>query len=176
MNFVNSLLIDHFGRIRIMTIGLVGCILVMSCYTAMVASFAGTPNKVGNAFGVFFMFLLAIPYAGCLDASSYVYCSEIFPTAIRAYGVGFSVSGLFLSNLGESLLANPCGNVDSTDTLPTVYTQAAPTAFANIGWRYFMVFIIVPTLGLFFLVKLYPETKNLSLEEVRWFPQFLPHL
>lgn len=68
----------------------------------MVASFAGGTNKVGNGFGVFFLFLYAVFYGGCLDASSYVYVSEIFPTAIRTRGVGFSVSGLFLSNLGES--------------------------------------------------------------------------
>lgn len=73
----------------------------MSCYTAFVATYAGTNNRVGNAFAIVLLFFFAIPYAGCLDASSYVYCSEIFPTAFRAHGVGFSVSGLFLSNIGE---------------------------------------------------------------------------
>lgn len=75
----------------------------MSCYTAMVATYAGTTNRVGNAMGVFFIFAFMIPYSGCLDASSYVYCSELFPTAIRAHGVGFSVSGLFISNISESM-------------------------------------------------------------------------
>lgn len=51
--------------------------------------------------GVFFIFLYMLPYAGCLDASSYVYCSELFPTVIRAHGVGFSVSGLFIANISE---------------------------------------------------------------------------
>ncbi|OCT51766.1 sugar transporter [Cladophialophora carrionii] len=145
MNFVNSLLVDHLGRIRIMTIGIIGCATMMILHTAMFATYAGGTNKVGNGFAIAFLFLFVFFYGGSLDATSYIYCSEIFPTAVRAQGVGFSVSGLFLSNL--------------------VYTQAAPTAFNNIGWRYYLVFIVVPLAGLPFLVKFYPETKGLSLEE-----------
>ena len=48
-----------------------------------------------------------------MDASSYVYSSEIFPTSIRAQGAGFSVSGLFCFSL--------------------IYTMCAPVAFNNIG-------------------------------------------
>lgn len=129
-----------------MIAGLIGCVSVLCCYTAVVATYAGTSNRVGNAFGVFFIFLFMVPYAGCLDASSYVYCSEIFPTAIRAHGVGFSISGLFLSNI--------------------IYTQVAPIAFNTIGWRYFLIFIIVPALSAVVFWKYCPETKGLSLEEI----------
>lgn len=135
----------------------------MCCYTAMVAEYAGTSNRVGNAMRVFFIFAFMTPYAGCLDASSYVYCSEIFPTAIRAHGVGFSVSGLFLSNI--SMYHGPIHEIWLTQPLP-VYTQTAPTAFNNVGWKYFLVFILMPAVGTIFFVKYYPETKGLSLEEV----------
>lgn len=47
----------------------------------------------------------------------------------------------------------------------SVYTEPASTAFANIGWKYYLVFIIVPAAGVPFLWKL-PETKGLSLEEI----------
>lgn len=50
-----------------------------------------------------------------------------------------------------------------------VYTQTAPTAFAEVGWKYFLVFILVPAAGLFPFMKFYPETKQLSLEEVSRF-------
>ena len=49
-----------------------------------------------------------------------------------------------------------------------MYTQVAPTAFDTIGWKYFLVFIIVPAVGLVPFRKLYPETKLLSLEEVSY--------
>jgi hypothetical protein len=74
----------------------------MSCHAALFATYAGTTNKVGNAFAIVFLFLFVFFYGGSLDATTYVYCAEIFPTNVRAQGIGFSVSGLFLSNLGTS--------------------------------------------------------------------------
>lgn len=112
----------------------------------MVATFGGTQNQVGNGFGVFFLFLFVFFYGATMDATSYVYCSEIFPTPVRAQGSGFSVAGLFTATL--------------------IYTQVAPIAFAKIGWKYYLVFIIVPIMGAACLYKFFPETKKLSLEEI----------
>ncbi len=81
-----------------------------------------------------------------MDASSYVYSSEIFPTSIRAQGAGFSVSGLFAFSL--------------------IYTMCAPVAFNNIGWRYYLIFVIVPLFGALIMGLFYPETKGLALEEI----------
>jgi hypothetical protein len=49
------------------------------------------------------MYLFVTCYGFGVDASSYIYCSEIFPTNIRAQGVGFSISGLFLMNTSKCL-------------------------------------------------------------------------
>ncbi|KAJ5399128.1 hypothetical protein N7465_009617 [Penicillium sp. CMV-2018d] len=38
-------------------IGFVGIIISMSCLAAMTAQYAGTTNKVGNGFGIFFIYL-----------------------------------------------------------------------------------------------------------------------
>ncbi|KAL7754948.1 hypothetical protein ACKLNR_014705 [Fusarium oxysporum f. sp. zingiberi] len=146
MNWVNSLILDRFGRIRIMVVGLIGCSLSLCGFTAMVAEFVGTTNKVGNGFGVFFLYLFVFFYGGTMDASSYVYCAEIFPTSIRAQGVGFSVAGLFIMTL--------------------IYTQTAPTAFENVRWKYYLVFIILPWIGAFVMQKYFPETAGLSLEDI----------
>ncbi|KAK4947592.1 hypothetical protein LTR10_013538 [Elasticomyces elasticus] len=146
MNFINSLLLDRIGRVRILTIGLIGCGVMMILETAMVANFAGSNNRAGNAMGVLFLYLFVTFYGGSLDAGSYVYCAEIFPTSIRAQGLGMSVASLFASTL--------------------LYTEVAPTAFQKIGWKYYLVFIIVPLVGVGFLAMLAPETKNLTLEEI----------
>lgn len=146
MNFVNTLMLDRWGRIRIMLIGMIGCSLSLSGFSAMVAEFSGTSNKIGNGFGVFFLYLFVTFYGGSMDASSYVYCAEIFPTSIRAQGVGASVSGLFIMTL--------------------IYTQAAPVAFANVGWKYYLVFIILPWIGVVLMKRFCPETAGLTLEEV----------
>ena len=120
--------------------------MALSCFTAMVAEFGGTDNRIGNDFGVFFLFLFVFFYGATMDATSYVYCSEIFPTPVRAQGTSFSVAGLFSATL--------------------VYTQVAPIAFTKIGWRYYLIFIILPVLGAVCLWRFFPETKQLSLEEI----------
>ena len=102
----------------------------------MVAQFGGTSNRVGNVFGVIFLFLYAFFYAG-FDVASYLYCSELFPTPLRAQGAGFSISGLFLATI--------------------VYTQPAPLAFATIGWRYLLVFIILGHIGGLIMWRFFPE-------------------
>lgn len=48
----------------------------------------------------------------------------------------------------------------------TVYLISAAKAFANIGWKFYLVFIIVPALALPIIVLYFPETKGLTLEEV----------
>jgi predicted MFS family arabinose efflux permease len=77
-----------------------------------------------------------------VDATSYIYASEIFPTPVRAKGLSVSISGLFIATI--------------------VFLQSAPTAFANIGWKYYLVFICI-TATLFVVVWLYfPEVSNTS--------------
>ncbi|RFU25166.1 hypothetical protein B7463_g11170, partial [Scytalidium lignicola] len=145
-NWVNSMILDRYGRIRIMAIGVIGCAICVTIEAAMVAKYANGGSKAGNAIGVLFIYLFVTFYGGCVDVSMYVYCSEIFPTLIRAQGVGFSISGLFIAAL--------------------LFTEVAPTAFNNIGWKYYLVFIFLPLFTVGFLIKFFPETKGLTLEEV----------
>ncbi|KAL2840053.1 hypothetical protein BJY01DRAFT_250180 [Aspergillus pseudoustus] len=111
----------------------------------MVAPFGGISSKARNGQCVFFLYILMTFYSSSMDASSYVYFAEIFPTSIRAQCVGVVVSGLFAIRL--------------------VYTQSAPIAFANVGWRYYLVFSIVPCLGAIITEVFCPETAGLTLEE-----------
>jgi hypothetical protein len=54
----------------------------------------------------------------------------------------------------------------STLTSFEVFGNLAPTAFATIGWRYFIVFITIPTCGLPIIWYYFPETKGITLEEI----------
>lgn len=74
---------------------------MVACEAAMVAVYGGTTNRVGNSFGVLFLFLFVTFYATCVGPISYVYCAEIFPTRMRAQGMALSVTGLFAMNLSE---------------------------------------------------------------------------
>ena len=52
LNWINALLLDRVGRKPVIIIGLSGCIAMITIYTAMVAEYAGTSNKTGNAMGM----------------------------------------------------------------------------------------------------------------------------
>lgn len=87
-----------------------------------------------------------VSYGCCVDASTFVYCSEIFPTHIRSQGLAFALGILFLSTIA--------------------YLEAAPTAFAQVGWKYYLLFIILTAINIPLVWWLFPETKGLSLEEI----------
>ncbi|KAL1625891.1 hypothetical protein SLS56_007130 [Neofusicoccum ribis] len=145
-NFVNALLLDHAGRKYVMVTGLGGTAVALLGEAVMLALYQGSGNAAGISAAVFFLFLHIVFYASCLDASTYVYASEIWPTHIRSKGTAFSTSGMFLSSL--------------------ILLTVSPTAFDAIGWRYYLVLMSFTVLSIFIFALLFPETKGLALEEV----------
>lgn len=149
--------------------------------TAMVASFAGTKSHAGNAMGVFFTFCFISFYGGGCDATSYVYCSklfpdaferetrlltitpgEIFPTHIRSQGMAWSIVGTFLSTV--------------------IYVEAGPTALTRIQWKYYLIFVILTLVNIIIIWRWCPEVCHrstsccwrLRLEVRRWELTFQP--
>jgi hypothetical protein len=140
--------------------GFAGCIVALIGECITVSLYNRTGNSSIAAAAVFFLFLHitwsvflrmhlhameqsitnpAIPssFSLSVDATSYIYASEIFPTPVRAKGLSVSVSGLFVATI--------------------IFLQCAPTAFENIGWKYYLVFIVITAI-LFVAVWLYfPE-------------------
>ncbi len=49
----------------------IGCTITLSLFTAMVAQFADSTNKVGQGFAVFFLFAFVGFYGGSIDAVSW---------------------------------------------------------------------------------------------------------
>lgn len=76
-------------------------------------------------------------YGCCIDTNSFIYCSEIFPSHIRSKGMAWSVGTLFLT------------------TIP--YLEAAPTAFAEVGWKHYLLFIILTAINIPVIYFLFPE-------------------
>ncbi|KAG1769293.1 hypothetical protein EV702DRAFT_701781 [Suillus placidus] len=94
-------------------IGLAGCMISLSLESAMEARLVGLTPHTGDALGVLFIFCFICIYACGIDATSYVYCSEIFPSHIRAPGMAFSMTRRFLSTV--------------------VFLEVGPTALTRIG-------------------------------------------
>lgn len=104
-------------------IGAIALSCDMALETAVTARFAGTGNRVGNGFGVAFLFLFSIIYSLSFNSIFSVYTAEVFPTKLRARGGAIATFCNFVCQIA--------------------FNQASPTAFANVGWRYYFVFIAI---------------------------------
>ncbi|KAF8444568.1 general substrate transporter [Boletus edulis BED1] len=145
-NFLASFVMDYVGRVRLLIIGLTGCIITLALECVMESQYASPNAHITNALGVFFIFLFIFFYAGGIDATSYVYCSELFPTHIRSQGMAFSMMGTFLSTV--------------------IFLEAGPTALEKIRWWYYVMFIGLTVIDVAVIWRWFPETKGLSLEEI----------
>jgi hypothetical protein len=76
----------------------------------------------------------------------YSYASEIFLTHIRSKGMTVNVIGFCLTNI--------------------IWLEIAPTAFANIEWKYYLVFIVLSVFGAAVIFFTFPDTLKKPLEEV----------
>lgn len=76
-------------------------------------------------------------YGGFVDTTVYVYCAEIFPTHARAKGMGWCLAIFFLS------------------TLP--FLESSSTGWATIGWKYYLLFILLPSINVVLIYLFAPE-------------------
>jgi MFS family permease len=81
-----------------------------------------------------------------LILSRYVYFAELFPNHLRNKGMTIGMAAISLMNI--------------------MWLQAAPTAFKNISWRFYLCFIIPAYLFAIVCWFFYPNTKGLALEEI----------
>ncbi|KAK7905615.1 hypothetical protein LTR67_000338 [Exophiala xenobiotica] len=136
-NIINASIIDKLGRRPLLHFGFAACIIAMIGECVTVSTFQRSGSRPAASAAVFFLFLEVFCYASTLDATTYVYSSEVFPTPMRAKGMAVSISGLFLGGL---LILEP-----------------APTAFASIHWKYFLVFVCASSVMLVVVHFLFPE-------------------
>jgi len=146
-NIFCAFFVERFGRRKFLLIGLSGILVSLICEIAIQATYLGTNNRVALNFGVFFIFLFITPFwSTFMDASQFLYVSEIFPTHIRSQGMAVSMCGLYLADI--------------------ILLVAGPIALNNIKWRFFLVLIIPTALHILFVYFMCPETKGRSLEDI----------
>ncbi|KIW10105.1 hypothetical protein PV08_11065 [Exophiala spinifera] len=146
-NLFCAFFVERFGRRLFMLIGLSGILVCLICEAALQAVFLGTDNRAGQNAAIFFIFLFITPFwSTFMDASQFLYVSEIFPNHIRSQGTTFSIAGLYLADI--------------------IILVAGPTALNNIGWKFFIVFIVPTFLHIIFVYFMCPETKGRSLEDI----------
>jgi MFS family permease len=143
--FIVVFTMDRIGR---RTLFLIAFPTLAACLFAeglLQVFYLGTTNKAGNAACVFFLFLYIICYQA-VDAPSFVWSAEIFPTTIRAKGLGLTLFAYFVGAI--------------------TYTTPSALAFKNIKWGMYFLYcglcLISEVIVYFFI----PETKCMPLEEL----------
>ncbi|KAK5257668.1 hypothetical protein LTR40_009439 [Exophiala xenobiotica] len=145
-NFFNAFTIDYIGRVNALKIGWIGDAIALIGECAALSTFERTGSHAAAVASVFFLFLHIALFAFNIDVTTYVYTSEIFPNHIRAKGMSASIVAYWCSLL--------------------IYLEVAPTAFANIGWKFYLVFLSLLVCFIMPLFFYFPESKGLSLEEI----------
>ncbi|PGH22944.1 hypothetical protein AJ80_02993 [Polytolypa hystricis UAMH7299] len=145
-NVFTAFFVDRLGRRFFLLTGLTGILfcLIMECWTQAV--YLGTDNAAGQRAAVFFLFFFIFFWSTFVDATQYLYLSEIFPTNIRSQGMALGMGATFAASI--------------------IVLVAGPIALEVIKWKLFFVLIFPTALHLVGVYFLYPETKQRSLEDI----------
>ncbi|KAK5019535.1 MFS transporter [Cryomyces antarcticus] len=139
-------IIDRMPRPKLIGLGIAGCMVCLIVEAALVANFADSTNAPALKAAVAAFYVYVVFYEMCLDGTQFAYLGELFPTHLRAKGMNIGVAGICLMNI--------------------IWLQAAPTAFDNIGWKFYLCFIIPGSLAAVGIFLFFPDTWGVPLEEV----------
>ncbi|KAK1657897.1 arabinose-proton symporter [Colletotrichum godetiae] len=145
-NIITALCLDRFGRRKFLLVGISGILVSLICEWALQAKYLGTDNITGLNAAVFFIYLFIAFYGCCIDATQFVYLTEIFPNHIRSQGSAFGIVNSALASL--------------------IMLMVAPIALEKITWRFFLVLIVPTACYLLIVYFFFPETSKKSLEDI----------
>ncbi|OAA56554.1 General substrate transporter [Niveomyces insectorum RCEF 264] len=143
---LEMLIIDRVGRRLTMTVGAAVMSLAMLINGALPLAYPHNINHASDYTCIVFVFIYSLGYSMGFGPASWVYGSEIFPTALRARGLNFAASGGAIGSI--------------------VVAQVWPVGIQNIGSRVYFFFLAINLVCVPIIWFFYPETKNLPLEEM----------
>ncbi|KAI1206359.1 general substrate transporter [Annulohypoxylon truncatum] len=143
---LNVLIIDRIGRVKLLVIGGVINSIMLSVMAALMKYYQNTTYKPGINALIALYFIFGLSFTSTIDCASYAYGSEIWPTHLRSEGSTLVFASFFANALA--------------------YSAPISQALDNIGWKYYLVFISVTMVSTVIIAVYFPETKNLTLEEI----------
>ena len=137
------LLIDRFGRRPLLITAAIGMTIAQTCLAGL-SSDLGNKGAAGASIAFYFVALFCFPIG--LFLVPFMYAAEIAPLRTRAKVTAMSAASNWIFSF--------------------VLAEASPTGFANIGYRYYIVYACISAFGLAFFYLFCPETKGRTLEEI----------
>ncbi|KAF2089787.1 general substrate transporter [Saccharata proteae CBS 121410] len=158
--FLCLLFIDHLGRRWTLIGGNLGNTVTFIIATALLAIYP--PGATGNhaaSWGFIIMtWVYNFSFSCTCGPLSWIIPSEIFDTRTRSKGVSIATMTSFAFN--------------------TMIAQVTPIALTNVGWRYYILFVVCNFTNAIFFWAILPETAKRPLEEMKYLftnaPLFVP--
>lgn len=135
--------IDTVGRKKPLMFGAGSFVVTYSVLTAIVASFPPdqSSNHAAQRAGIAMIFMTSIFFSVSFGPVSWALASEVFPTRTRSIGTSVATC------------ANWAFNV--------LFSQVSTMAMNNVGWKYYLLFIILNAIDFVVIALLFPETKGM---------------
>ncbi|KAF9005150.1 general substrate transporter [Cyathus striatus] len=146
-SFTGLILIERAGRRKLMMWGAAGqCV----CYILIsgLLSQANDPTN-GPKFGAgatAFFFLYYVFFGICWQGVPWLYPTEINSLAMRTKGAAIGTASNWISNY--------------------IVVQITPPGIANLGWRFYLIWVVFNAIFVPLVWLVYPETANRHLEDI----------
>ena len=150
-SLVPTFFLDKLGRRRPMMWGSLGLALSMMMISILL-SFHGNPKysdsvqKATSSASVAFFFTYMFIFGASANCIPWVYVPEILPLHVRAKGSSVGISANWLWNF--------------------VVVMITPAALSNLQWQAYLIFMCLNLSFIPLVYYFYPETSNLTLEEM----------
>ncbi|KAJ3544405.1 hypothetical protein NM208_g3064 [Fusarium decemcellulare] len=142
----NVFLLDRIGRIKLLVVGGFGSAAILSVMAALQKFYLGSDDGPGLNAAVAIYFIFGAFFTTTIECTAYVYGSEIWPTHLRSEGSTL----VFTSFFGNSI----------------AYSSPVTVGLKNIGWKFYMIFVVVTVVSTIAIWFTFPETIGLPLEEI----------
>lgn len=145
MNTLSIFIVDRFPRNKLMSFGFAVSGVTVIIEAALQKHYLGTANRSGLIACAAMLFLNVTCLGLFVEGVGFTYVAEIWPTFARGEGYAIGMFSLCIASI--------------------VWLQSAPTAFANIGWKFYIIFIVFDALAAV-VIYFYPDTRGKPLEEI----------
>ncbi|PLN76293.1 sugar transporter [Aspergillus taichungensis] len=137
---------DRLGRRRPMMWGCFGLFLCMMMISILLSFKGSSIEKPAATASIVFFFLFMLIFGASINCIPWVYSPELLPLHVRAKGQAIAISASWLWNFFVAMIA--------------------PTLIKELVWKGYLIFMCMNLIFIPIVYFFYPETANLTLEEI----------